>query len=61
MKMRTIRGEDTQDDGRGPSSIDRSQASSSAYLTSAGSRRISSAGAGAAGLSLDMAPLPGDP
>ncbi len=35
MKIRTIRGEESQDAGLGPSSMDRCQASSSAYLTSA--------------------------
>src|SRR5262245_11987140 len=40
-KMRTIFGESFHDVGRDPSSIERSQSSSSAYLTSAGSRRIS--------------------
>ena len=38
-KIRTSLGDRTQLDGRGPPSIDRSQSSSSAYLTSAGSRR----------------------
>jgi hypothetical protein len=60
-KMRTIRGESRQDDGRGPSSLERSHSSSSAYLTSAGSRRISLAGAeaDAADFAWGMARFPG--
>jgi hypothetical protein len=58
-KMRTIRGESRHDDGRGPSSIERSHASSSAYLTSAGSRRISLAGAGSVDFDVGMTSLRG--